>query len=145
MPIMRATSFPLIAVALDLFFTTVYGATCATNLLIPYLPSNFCTDSNVTTTFSEAASDTSPTTTNSEIDGPYLAAVSYIWTQYIHPTTVGTVEVIINTDTNRTYTTTKTNTEFSTNGTLSILTRTDTNAAGTVTAAQDLFGYNVTV
>lgn len=103
-------------------------------------------DSNATSTFSKAASDTHPTTTFSEIDGPYLAGYSYIWTQYIAPTTIGTIEIIINTDTNRTYTTTKTNTEFATNGTLSILTRTDVNAAGTVTAVeQDLFGYNVTV
>lgn len=86
------------------------------------------------------------TTTFSDIIGPYLAGHSFTWSQYITPTTVGTVEVIINTDTNRTYTTTKTNTEFSTNGTISILTRTDTNAVGTVTAvAHDLFGYNVTV
>lgn len=75
-----------------------------------------------------------------------MAAYSYTWSQYITPTIVGTVEVIINTDTNRTLTTTKTNTEFSTNGTLSTLTRTDTNIAGTVTAVQeDVFGMDFTV
>jgi hypothetical protein len=42
--------------------------------------------------------------------------------------------VIVNKDTNKTITTTKTNLEFQTNGTLQVgLTRTDTNAAGTVT------------
>lgn len=74
-----------------------------------------------------------------------MAAYSYTWSQYIEPTIIGTVEIIINTDTNRTVTTTKTKTEFANNGTIGVLTRTDLNAAGTVTAVTtDLYGQSFT-
>ena len=63
----------------------------------------------------------------------------------IFPTTVGTVLVVINDDTNQTSLTTKTNTEYKSNGTLNILTRTDTNGAGTVTKVINPDGYGVTM
>lgn len=77
--------------------------------------------------------------------GPSLFAQRYTWTQTIFPTTVGTVLVVINDDTNRTSLTTKTNTEYKSNGTLNILTRTDTNGAGTVTTVINPDGYGVTM
>ena len=79
----------------------------------------------------------------SETKGPWLPAQSYTWSQFITPTTVGTVEVIVNKDTNKTLTTTKTNLEYQSNGKLQIgLTRTDTNAAGTVTDTARALGLN---
>ena len=75
-----------------------------------------------------------------------MAAKKYTWTQWITPTTVGVVQVVINTDTNRTFTKTRIDTEFSNNGTMSVLTRTDTNSAGTVTGVtEDFWGSKVTV
>jgi hypothetical protein len=99
-----------------------------------------------------AASTTSTTPTVS-IDtsikttaGPFLGAFSYTWTQYIIPTTVGTVLVVVNNATNQTSTTTIFHTEFIQNGSQTLLTRTDTNAAGTVTnAVADINGGFVTM
>lgn len=72
--------------------------------------------------------------------GPFLGAYSYTWSQYIVPTTVGTVLVVVNNATNQTSTTTIYHTEFERNGSMTLLTRTDTNTAGTVTNA--VLDYN---
>ncbi|TKA70725.1 hypothetical protein B0A55_07561 [Friedmanniomyces simplex] len=65
--------------------------------------------------------------------GPFAGADLYTWSQWITPTIIGTVVVTINEATNKTYSTTVFNEEYTTNGETKILTRTDTNAAGTVT------------
>lgn len=83
-----------------------------------------------------AQSDSTYTSISSIIDGPHLLANTFKWVQVITPTIVGTVRIVIDANSNRTFTTTKTKAEFVENGTLlpSLYSRTDINAAGTVTA-----------
>jgi hypothetical protein len=82
----------------------------------------------------------------SSTTGPFLGAYSYTWSQYILPTTVGTVMVVINEATNQTSTSTSYHTEFDRSGSKTILTRTDTNAAGTVTdVVEDMYGSSATM
>lgn len=105
---------------------------------------SFLTSTQDVTT-STSGNDKATKTSWSSISGPILPALTYSWSQYITPTIIGTVDIVINTDTNKTFTTTKTNTEYATNGSLAVLSRTDTNAAGTVTASQAGFVSNITV
>lgn len=116
--------------------------------------SSSSTDTDITTTIHRTLTSTSYvtqtapesiTTSLSSTSGPWLPVLTYEWTQYIYPTVIGTVQVIVNTDTNRTMTSTKYNTQIATNGTESILTRTDTNEAGTVTGVAYGFSENYTV
>lgn len=67
-----------------------------------------------------------------------MRGTEYLWktNPFLLPTVVGTVQIIVNTDTNRTATSTKFKTQYANNGSISILTRTDTNSAGTVTAVR---------
>jgi hypothetical protein len=55
------------------------------------------------------------------------------WSQWITPSTVGTVMVTVNEATNQTFSTTIYHSEYENNGSMTLLTRTDTDAAGTVT------------
>lgn len=82
-------------------------------------------------------------TDNSYLWGPYMMANSFIWSQYIIPTTVGTVMVTVNEANNQTWSSTRWHTEYMNNDSITLVTRTDTNAAGTVTAIP--YGINITV
>jgi hypothetical protein len=75
-----------------------------------------------------------------------MAAYSYSWSQYIIPTTVGTVMVTVNEATNQTSSTTIYHSEYENNGSMTLLTRTDTDGAGTVTnVVPDLYNVHMTV
>ncbi|OWP03911.1 hypothetical protein B2J93_5870 [Marssonina coronariae] len=69
----------------------------------------------------------------SSTQGPFLMVDSSTWSQFIIPTTVGTVMVTVNEATNKTISTTIYHTDYEINGTVTLLSRTNTNAAGTVT------------
>ncbi|KAE8446266.1 hypothetical protein EG329_012352 [Mollisiaceae sp. DMI_Dod_QoI] len=94
---------------------------------------------NATTTKASAtktaSSSGSATSFFSDIAGPFILAQSSTWTQFIVPTTVGTVMVTVNEATNQTFSTTIYHTDYERNGSATLLTRTDTDAAGTVTQA----------
>lgn len=91
---------------------------------------------DVTRASSTKTTATAPVITSlSSTAGPFLAAYSYTWSQYITPTIVGTVQVTVNEATNETYSRTVYHSEYATNGSVSLITRTDTNSLGTVTAA----------
>ena len=71
---------------------------------------------------------------------------SYTWSQWIRPTTVGTVYVTVNEATNQTSSTTVYHSEYKTNGSMQLLTRTDVDALGTVTGiAEGIDGRNTTM
>ncbi|KAL2064168.1 hypothetical protein VTL71DRAFT_4662 [Oculimacula yallundae] len=98
----------------------------------------------VTRTRPTVTSQQGPVTSSfSQITGPFIAAFSSTWSQFIIPITVGTVMITINEATNQTYSTTIYHTDFESNGSTSLLTRTDTNAAGTITQVAT-YGFNQT-
>ncbi|KAH0348528.1 hypothetical protein KCU83_g6073, partial [Aureobasidium melanogenum] len=87
----------------------------------------------------------SPTFTYA-LQGPSMTALSYTWAQVITPTTIGTIHVMINTESNSTWTSTEMHTEYASRSSLQTLTRTDTNADRTVTAVVEaLDGSKITV
>lgn len=73
-----------------------------------------------------------------------MPGVTYVWSQYIFPTTVGTEVVVVSGDT--TTTTTEFHEGFELSGTIGLPTRTDTNIEGTVTGVkEDFYGSPVTL